>query len=316
MTAEFDIITHDLSKRYKQTTVVYKLNLKVPKGKVSGLLGPNGAGKSTTIKMLTGRLKPTFGTALIKEINPWKERYKVMKFLGYLPERPTHYPEFTAIRFLTYMGKLSGLSKKEAIKRAREVLYLVGLGRIEARKIGQMSAGQKQRLGFANAILHEPEILILDEPTANLDPAGRIYVMKLIEKLSKEGKTIMISSHILPEIERICNWVAIISEGNLLISGNMKDLVKNQFETHYVIQTTENEKLQDILHSLPYVKETYIEEGLLYVKTTKKGLKDFWLELPLKASQNNIPLQSFKPVRDPLETVFISVIGNKGREET
>ncbi len=309
------IVTRDLTKRYGQVTVVYHLTMDVPKGRVSGLLGPNGAGKSTTIKMMTGRIRPTFGNVEVDGLDPWKQRHKVMETLGYLPERPTHYPDMTAIRFLTYMGRLAGMSRSVAKRRAREVLHLVGLGRIEARRIGQMSAGQKQRLGFANTILHEPEILILDEPTANLDPAGRIYVMRLIEQLAEEGKTIVISSHILPEIERICNWVAIISEGNLLVSGNMGDLIKNKFDNHYVLQTSDQEQFLQLVQELSYVKEAYLEEGLIYLHVDFDHLLELWDSIPRLATESKIHLQSFRPLRDPLETVFIDVIGQKGREE-
>ncbi len=167
------IETRDLTKFFGKRNIVYHLNLKVPpKGVVYGFLGPpNGAGKTTTIKMLTGALRPTYGEIRIFGMEmPPQKRVEIMKSLGYMPEAPIAYEDMTIFEFLTYMGRLSGLEKDEARESAKELMRYVGVGRLALNKIKELSSGQKQRVTFAAALIGNPELLILDEPTANLDP--------------------------------------------------------------------------------------------------------------------------------------------------
>lgn len=315
MTESIAIETHKLTKIFGTTTIVYRLSLHIPRGAIAGLLGPNGAGKSTTIKMLTGRLKPTSGEARVLGYNPWKQRHELMERVGYLPERPAYYPEMTAIKFLTFMGRLHGFSRSEAIKRAREALDLAGIGRIERRLLGKMSSGQKQRLGFASALLHDPELLILDEPTANLDPQGRIYMMNLITDLVKEGKTILVSSHILSEIERVCNWVGIMTEGHILDAGRIHDLVKGVYDTEYLIQCSDVAGMKGFVEGLEYVVSVKQEEENLYVKVHEHALERLWKEVPEFCGENKIQLHVFKPVKDALEKLFVDLVGASDEAE-
>jgi len=214
---EIIVQTKSVTKFFDQTPVVYRLSMDIPRGGIYGLLGPNGAGKSTTIKMLTGCLKPSSGAISVFGYNPWSERAQVMKKVGYLPERTGVLQDKTAIKHLVFLARLSGLSREAAYKRVRIILNQVGIGNMENSIISKMSAGEKQRLGLANALLADPSFLILDEPTANLDPEGRVYVLDLINDFASQGKTILISSHILPEIQRICSRIGIISQGHLLL---------------------------------------------------------------------------------------------------
>lgn len=282
------------------------MNLEIPRGTLYGILGPNGAGKSTTLKLLTGRIKPTSGEITINGLNPWRDRVEVNKFLGYLPQNPTQHKEKTVFDFLKYMAKLQGFGREEAIREVREALHKVGLGRFEQNIIGKLSGGEKQRLGFSNALIGDPELLIMDEPTASLDPEGRIYVMELINSLAKDkSKTVIISSHILPEIQRMTDHIAIMSEGSVLTSGKMTELTKNIFDTEYEIKCSNPDLLGKVLNDAGF--ETRRDDQLLFVELNS-SINEFWNLLPKFCVDNKISLQTCRPVRDPLETLFLQLV--------
>ena len=215
----------------------------------------------------------------------------------------------TLLRFLNYMGKLYGMTPKKADTRAKEMLDFVGLGRIALKLAGELSAGQRQRLGLAHALLNDPELLILDEPTSNLDPLGRIDFANKVKEISSEGKTVIISSHILPEISRVCNHVGIMSEGSLLVSGKISDLTANVVENEYAIIVSQPERFLEAMQSEASVSDCCIEDGLVVVKVRKGKLSEFWLSVPKVISNNSgMGLRSFTPVRSPLERVFLDAL--------
>ncbi len=299
---------HNLSRRFGTRMVVYRLSLTIPKGFIYGLLGPNGAGKSTTIKVLTGRIKTTSGTVRVFGLDPWTHRSLVNKNIGYLPENPTFYYDMTVLSYTKFMARLFGLSHHDALSRSREVLNRLGLGRLEEYRVGNLSQGQKQRLGFSCAILNDPDLLILDEPTANLDPEGRVYVMNLILSLRDEGKTILISSHILPEIERMCDYIGIISNGKLLISEKTTHLTRDVFDRDYKIISSDPERLLSELSSWDFIEKIQNEDNILKITISKGKFSDLWLKLPKFCADNNIELRTLAPVKDPLEKVFLSLV--------
>ncbi len=271
-----------------------------------GLLGPNGAGKSTALKLLTGRIKPTSGRIQVLGLDPWKQRKEVFKRVGYLPQNPTQPPEKTVLQFMHLMARLKGYDKRKALEIAREILAQVGLGRLENLNVTKLSGGQKQRLGFANALIGEPEVLILDEPTASLDPEGRIYVMELIANYAKSGnRTVIISSHILPEIQRMTNHIAILADGRVLTAGPMWKLTSKVYDNEYEVQCSHPEELLSYLKNEGF--ECIFENGIIYV-TDIDDLSEFWKTVPSICSQNGWELQSLKPAHDALEQVFLNYV--------
>ena len=310
MTETEDIIvrTNKVTKFFDQTPVVYRLSLDIPKGGIYGLLGPNGAGKSTTIKMLTGCLKPSSGSLSIFGYDPWSERAQVMKRVGYLPERTAVLQDKTAIKYLVFLARLSGMSREAAYKKVRVILNQVGIGNMENSTISKMSAGEKQRLGLANALLADPSFLILDEPTANLDPEGRVYVLDLINDFASQGKTILISSHILPEIQRICSRIGIISQGHLLTAGRITDLVKNVYDEDYLIDTSHSNELFEELKDVSYLSNLSKDGVWIYARCDPNYFEQFWTLIPTLCSENNWKLRTFKSARDPLERVFMDLV--------
>lgn len=217
----------ELTKIYPNNIkAISQLTLSIQKG-IFGLLGPNGSGKTTLIQILTGVTRATFGAVQILGYNLKNELRLIKRNIGYLPEYPGMYQDMTGVSFLRYMGRLSGLNKKEANDTAKRFLKEVSLEKWKNVKIKKYSAGMKQRLAFTQALLNNPAIIFLDEPTKGLDPIERQKVLNKIQTIGKEGKTVFLSSHLLVEIEQVADCVAIISNGELLFEG-VADKVKKQ----------------------------------------------------------------------------------------
>lgn len=220
------IEANELVKWYGPTLAVDHLSLNIAKGQIVGFLGPNGAGKSTTIRMITGVIPPTSGTATIAGHNVLTASEQARRNIGYLPESTPLYPEMRVEEYLDYRGKLIGMDRKRRKARIGVVCDRCGLSHIRRRLIGQLSKGNRQRVGLAQALLHEPPVLILDEPTAGLDPVQIGEVRKLISEL-REKHTILLSSHILPEVEKTVDRVIIIAGGKIVAQGTPSELRHN-----------------------------------------------------------------------------------------
>ncbi len=220
------IEANHLVKWYGPTRAVDDLSLSIPSGQIVGFLGPNGAGKSTTLRILTGYVPPTSGTASIAGHNVLTDSEAARANIGYLPESTPLYPEMRVDEYLHYRGRLYGMTRSERNNRIKVVCDRCGLSKIRHRVVGQLSKGNKQRVGLAQALLHEPKVLILDEPTIGLDPNQIGEVRKLISEL--RGKhTIMLSTHILPEVEKTADRVMIIAGGRIVAEGSPDELRKN-----------------------------------------------------------------------------------------
>ena len=219
-----------LTKTFGDITAVDNLTLDIPKGSAFAFLGPNGAGKSTTLKILTSLIKPTSGEAHFFNINALEEPHEALLQIGAVVESAEFYPSLTPSETLDYFGRLRGMNSDKISRNSNKFLKLVGLDNWSDKKIGTFSRGMKQRLAIAQALLHEPPILLLDEPTFGLDPRGMVEIRNVFKDLTKEGKTIFFSSHLIGEIEEICDTLAIIDKGQLLFSDTMKNIMK-KFKT-------------------------------------------------------------------------------------
>ncbi|RLF16955.1 MAG: ABC transporter ATP-binding protein [Thermoprotei archaeon] len=304
------IETENLTKFYGERCAVYRVNLRVPRGVVYGFLGPNGAGKSTTIGMLVGCLRPTYGKVRIFGLDVFRHRTKIMERVGYLPEKPVAYRNMRVEEFLEYMGRLEGLSRGEAREKARELLGFVGLGRLAMKKVETLSAGERQRLGFAQALIGDPELLILDEPTSNLDPVARFEILSKIRWLaSKKGVTTFISSHVIPEVSRVSDYVGIINNGSLIAQGHITDLVAQE-EDEYIVRVSDPKRLIDRLRERDYVLEV-VSEGKdgVRLKVDINNAHNLWIELPELLVEERLALYEFKPIGDPLEKLFLRKLG-------
>src|SRR5271168_3465124 len=217
------ITVTDLTKRYARNTAVDHISFEIQKGQIVGFLGPNGAGKTTTMRMLTCFMPPTAGTAIVAGFDVLEEPMEVKKRIGYLPETPPLYPEMRTGEYLEFVGRLKGLSGAELGKRVDYVCERCSVAEVREKLISKLSKGYRQRIGLAQAIIHNPDVLILDEPTAGLDPKQINETRDLIKSLAGDH-TIILSTHILPEVEQICERVIIIAKGKLVATDTVDNL--------------------------------------------------------------------------------------------
>ncbi len=246
MTAiQFKEVWKSFQTGVKRTTVVCGITLAVPRGSIFGFLGPNGAGKSTSIKLLLNFIRPDKGAIQVKGLHVIKQNFQ--KHIGYLPETPCFYENLTAMELLWFGGKASGMAPKTIKADSLAILERLKLDHAATDPVRTYSKGMKQRLGLAMALVHDPEIYVLDEPMSGLDPMGRRLITDVILELRTRGKTVFFSSHILSDIERLCDDIAILNKGRLLYSGNVNDLTQQTLsvEDAFIRAIDEDEKAQN-----------------------------------------------------------------------
>jgi ABC-2 type transport system ATP-binding protein len=230
MNGQTVIETQDLTKVYWEQVAVDRLNLKIPRGEIFGFLGPNGAGKTTTLLMLLGLSEPTEGKAWVCGFDPTREPLKVKRIVGYLPENVGFYDEMNAVQNLLFISRLNGIPDEIARSRIAEILKAVDLQVDDRKKVGAYSRGMRQRLGIAEVLLKDPQLVFLDEPTLGLDPDGSHQMLELIQSLSRDKKiTVFFSSHLLDQVQKISHRVGIMIKGNMVAVGRIDDLAKEKF---------------------------------------------------------------------------------------
>lgn len=300
------IETRQLTKIYGEQTAVNKVNLHVQKGRIYGLLGRNGAGKTTIMKMILGLTSITSGEAFVFGENIKGKEKRIYPRIGAIIETPGFYPNLTGTENLEIFAKLRGTAKPNAVKEALEI---VGLPHKDKKIFSKYSLGMKQRLGIANAILHDPELLILDEPTNGLDPIGIAEVRKFIRDLCVErGKTILISSHILSEISLLANDIGIIHNGVLLEESSLTELQKKNGK-YILMQVSDTAKAALILESRFHIKEYSVEDDhtlKLYNTNVDMG------EVNKTMVMENISVISSQLCKDTLEDYFKKVTEGEG----
>ena len=223
MTNAIDI--NALTKSFGSFTAVHNITMTVKRGEYMGLLGPNGAGKSTMLKVITGMIKPTAGTILVNGIDSL-DHCKAMETVGCVIETPECYPNFTPTEMLRYVGKIRGIGHSNLNARVREVLEEVRMWEWRDKPIGKFSKGMKQRVSLATSLIHDPDILIFDEPTSGLDPRGMMEVREILMGLKREGRSLLISTHMLNEVSEVCDSVTVIRRGQMMMSGRVRELLR------------------------------------------------------------------------------------------
>jgi len=303
------IITRDITKVYGTQTVLDKVNINIGKGEVVGLLGPNGAGKSTLMKILTGYIPPTSGDASVYGFDVLFHSEDVKKIVGYLPEHNPLYPDMYIKEYLEFIAGIHKLGKN-APKRIREMIEITGLGPEQNKKIGTLSKGYKQRVGLAQALIHNPEVLILDEPTSGLDPNQLLEIRELIKGIGKE-KTVILSTHIMQEVEAVCSRAIIINLGKIVADGPTSEL--SVIQSHDIVtvefETTVSEKQ---LLSITGVAKALRINDLSWRLQAKPG-EDIRPRINKFAVENNLTLLSLHREEHNLEQVFQELTG-KGKK--
>lgn len=307
-----------LSKIYKETAALKPLNLKVKKNSIYGFLGPNGAGKTTTMKLMLGLIQPSEGSGTIFGLDILKDSIKIRNKIGYLPQEIKMYEHMTARETLRFTARFFFKGPKiEIEKRVNEMLTLVGLEEIADRRIKTYSGGEKQRLGIAQAQINYPDLLILDEPAASLDPLGRRDVLKVLERL-REYTTVFYSTHILDDVERVSDTVAILNHGKLIAQGPISEILAGNEGTIYSLSTKgEYGNLESRLKQTPWINKVNITpiNGRIdwIIGVTDNELAEQQL---LGLIQNeNVKVTSFSQKQHDLEDIFMNLVenGNGGK---
>lgn len=295
------IAIRDLHKSYGSFNAVNGLSLTVEQGDIYGFLGPNGAGKSTTIRMLMTLIRPSSGSIKVFGMDLATHRADILRRIGAIVERPDFYNYLTARKNLELVGRLSGADVSKA--SVDRVLGIVGLGHRTDSKVKTFSHGMKQRLGIAQALLHNPDLIILDEPTTGLDPQGMVDIRDLILELSQDHrKTVFLSSHILPEVELTANRMVIINRGKAVIEGSVQDLLNNG-RLKVTIETSDVARAQQLLRESSLSDQLQsVTSGELIIMLERHEIAGVVQLL----TSNNIPLSAVTPVRS-LEEYFISL---------
>lgn len=263
--SELNIEARQLCKRYGNLVAVDNLSFDVGEGEVLGFLGPNGAGKSTTMKMLTGFLAPTSGTATINGHDIVEDSLRARRCIGYLPEGAPAYGEMTVRKFLEFVARARGFDGRNALQVAGKAIDRLNLTAVTEQPIETLSKGFKRRVGLAQAILHDPQVLILDEPTDGLDPNQKHEVRHLIREMSHE-KIIVISTHILEEVAALCNRAMIISDGRLVVDDSPDGLIaRSRYHDAVTLVVEQPERVASKLSELPQARKVELREGELTV---------------------------------------------------
>ena len=308
-----DIIVDGITKTYGRQNAVEKLSFQVKTGEVLGFLGPNGAGKTTTMKAITGYLETNEGDIEVGGVSVNQNPEEVKKFIGYLPEHNPLYQDMPVIDYLGFIAGLQGVEKGMIESRVTEMIHVCGLKSEKHKKIRELSKGYKQRVGLAQALIHNPEVLILDEPTTGLDPNQIVEIRELIKKIGRE-KTVILSSHILAEVEATCDRILIINNGKIVANGTAEELRRQAQGNELLKVGIGNAGRNDVfnaLKSLPTVSLVdFVEnEGTLFEVHSNKGQNSAKAIFDLCVEKGWF-LEQLTPIETKLEDIFREVTQN------
>ncbi|MFZ7138663.1 MAG: ABC transporter ATP-binding protein [archaeon] len=310
-----------VSKRFEDTLAVDNVSLLIKKGELLGLLGPNGAGKSTLTKMISGMLNPTSGTIKVGEYNIKKQPTKAKESLGVVPQDIVLYDYLNAKENLSFYGRIYGLSGKKLKTRIEELLKFTQLEeKAVKRHVSKYSGGMKRRVNIAAALLHEPEVILLDEPTAGLDPQNKLALWEIIQSLKEQGKTIVLTTHMMEEAEELCERVAIMDHGKIIALGSPKELVKKvkMENTITVVPDKITPKLIEDIKTIAAVKNAYSVMNETEQTETLKVITDcpddILPEIVSTIVKDGTKVLSIQLSRVTLEDVFIALTGRSLRE--
>lgn len=303
--------TERLTKRYGEFCALNDLSIHVDRGQILGFIGPNGAGKTTTIKVLVGLSRPTSGDAWIAGVNCSEQASKIKHLVGYMPDRFGSYDNMRVREYLDFFGAVFGIAPTARRQRIAEVMETTNTTYMQDKYVESLSHGMQQRVGIARTLLHDPQVLILDEPANGLDPQARIEMRELLLRLASEGKTLIVTSHILPELARICDTVAIITGGQLQAFGTLDDVMrslcpKRSYEVHLVSEIQIDAALEQMKLRVPgeSISVSRQERILRFPTADSEDEMALLLQQLVKA---DIQVAQFREVAGDLEDAFLTV---------
>jgi ABC-2 type transport system ATP-binding protein len=307
------ISAKDVTVSFGPVTALDGFNADIPHG-IIGLLGPNGAGKSTLIKASLGLLVLDRGAISVGGLDSQSQSLQIRDFVGYMPEHDCLIPSVNAVELVSYLGMISGMAFRDAIQRSHEMLDFVGIGEERYRPIKSYSTGMKQKVKLAQAIVHDPKLLFLDEPTSGMDPQGREEMLSLVTKMASAERTIVVSSHILEDVERICDYAVIIDSGKLVRSGEMTTLLAGEEGVRSLTVRGSEQALSGYVRALEQAcqivdRKDQVGEFTLLLR----GCED-WKKVFRLAAENGVQVRSFRPEKLDLEEVFLRAFRGGGRD--
>jgi len=312
--SETVVETKNLTKRYGAFTALNDLSIHVDRGQILGFIGPNGAGKTTTIKILVGLSKPTSGSATIAGVDCSQNASKIKQLVGYMPDKFGSYDNMRVHEYLDFFGAIFGIPGKQRKARIQEVMETTNTTYMQDRYVESLSHGMQQRVGIARTLLHNPEVLILDEPANGLDPKARIEMRQLLWQLAAQGKTLIVTSHILPELSRICNVVAIVTAGQLRAFGSGDEVMgKLCPQRNFEVQLASAEHIPQA--------QKLLSDALLDSEPLTASPAELTLRFPTVRTESELaellqklvaaklPITQFRELTSDLEDAFLSVAG-------
>lgn len=312
----------NLTKQYGDFTALDSLSLKVKRGQILGFIGPNGAGKTTTIRILVGLLKPTSGSATIAGADCLRQAKKIKRMVGYMPDRFGRYNNMRVSEYLDFFGAAYGLPRRQRTRQIEKVLAIAGASHMHDLFVDALSHGMQQRIGIARTLIHDPQVLILDEPANGLDPQARIEMRSMLLRLAELGKTLIVTSHILPELARICDTVAMITKGKLRAHGTVDEImrqIQQQRTFEVLLCNNEPNQFKQVADSVrSWLQEHESKDHASSVKVSSvlaestirftTNLNDDQVSpLLTHLIQQNEPVAQFREVSSNLEDAFLSV---------
>lgn len=301
-----------LSKRYGEFVALHDLTLTVERGRILGLIGPNGAGKTTTIKILVGLSRPTGGSAKIAGADCTRDVRRIKRLVGYMPDKFGSYENMRVREYLDFFGAAFGIGRSRRSKRIEEVMEITDSTYMQDRYVESLSHGMQQRVGIARTLLHDPEVLIFDEPANGLDPKARVEMRELLLRLASMGKTLIVTSHILPELARICDSVAILSGGRLRAAGTLAEIMKQVTQSRLLeVQLNDAEQVEaaaDVLRRFAGAgAEVQVSLSERTVRVPTSRAEDEWTQVIGQLVSAGIRFSQFREIQTDLEDAYLSV---------
>ncbi len=291
-----------LTKYYGQQKAVNDISFEINKGEIVGFLGPNGAGKSTTMKIATGYLPPSSGTVVVDGLDVLHHSLKVRKVTGYLPEHNPLYQDMYVHEYLHFVGRVYGISSQRLKNRSAEIIELCGLTREQNKKIEELSKGYRQRVGIAQALIHDPAVLILDEPTSGLDPNQILEIRKLIKDISA-NKTVIFSTHILQEVQALCDRVIVINLGEIVADNTVDNLMRSQTKSLAIMVEFSGDVNEEVLNQVPGLKKLDRINASSFRLEAHEGV-DLRAEVFRFAAAHSLSLRGLRQEESSLEEIF------------
>lgn len=286
---------------------VNNISFSIQKGEIVGFLGPNGAGKSTTMKIITSYLPPTEGEVLVNGFDVAQQPMDVKRIIGYLPEHNPLYLDMYVHEYLHFVCSLYQMSSSQAHQRINEMIDLCGLSKEQNKKIESLSKGYRQRVGLAQALIHNPEVLILDEPTSGLDPNQILEIRKLLKKIS-ENKTVLLSTHIMQEVEALCDRVIVIHQGEIVADDLLTNLIKGRIDSVVLLVEWEGKIATEDIQLIAGVQQVVVEEKIFRITASA----DIRADLFKLSAERNLSLLSLRRAENSLEEIFRSLTAKEG----